>query len=93
MVDRLFARLGLDYAKAARADDEATKLELIAAGIGLALVEESEAREAAERTGRAAVLPLEPLACGLSLACLGKREAEPLLKILFDETARVWERE
>ena len=92
MADSLFARRGLDYAKAARADDEATKLELIAAGIGLALVEESEAREAAERTGRVALLPLEPLECSLSLACLGKREAEPLLKILFDEAARVWER-
>jgi DNA-binding transcriptional LysR family regulator len=76
----LFQQHGLRQ-RQVQAHDEATKAELVAAGIGLAMLERSEA-EQAQYAERIMVWPTAPMTCALYFATLRRRQDEPLLQAL-----------
>jgi DNA-binding transcriptional LysR family regulator len=89
MTDQLFAQRGLVYQQAVVSADDATKCELVQAGVGITLLEETEAKEAAQ-AGRLAIWAGEPIGCELSFACLTSRAEEPLIKAGLAALAAVW---
>ena len=89
IVDKMFKERGLQYQRTVCTDDEATKIELIRAGIGLALIEKQEARQAVEQGG-VVVWPAEPIHCDLSFAYHSKRRQDPLLRALRGAVFEGW---
>jgi DNA-binding transcriptional LysR family regulator len=90
MVDSLFRARGLSHHQRLQASSEATKLALVASGVGLALLEETEAVEAAQ-AGKIAIWDEEPLECPLSFAYLASRQHDPLIGALVDAMRCAWE--
>jgi DNA-binding transcriptional LysR family regulator len=91
LVEQRFAQRCLDYQRVVQASDEATKLELVSAGVGLTLLEQSEAYAAAGE-GKLVVWETEVMPCALSLAYARKREHESLIKTVAQEVLEVWRR-
>jgi DNA-binding transcriptional LysR family regulator len=89
LIDRIFRQHGLDYVRAAQSDDEATRCDLVSAGVGLSLLIDDEAREV-EKQGRLVVLEHPPLRCDLSFAYPSHRAEDPLVKALVKAVMQVW---
>jgi DNA-binding transcriptional LysR family regulator len=89
LVEQHFAKRGLDYRRVVQASDEATKLELVSTGVGLALLEYNEA-SAAVGEGKLVVWETEALPCTLSLTYAKEREHEPLIQTVIQEVLQVW---
>jgi DNA-binding transcriptional LysR family regulator len=89
LVDTLFAHKHLDYQRVIQTNDEVTKLALVGAGVGLALLEHSEVQDAA-REGQLVVWGTEPIPCDLSLAYAAERAHDPLVKAVAFEVLQVW---
>ncbi|MFN8372806.1 MAG: LysR family transcriptional regulator [Anaerolineae bacterium] len=87
LIDSQFEARGLSYNRLVLADEEHTKLELVAAGVGLTLMEESEARSLPDRVR---VCDTPPLPCALSLAYLARRRHEPLIRALRQQMLALW---
>jgi DNA-binding transcriptional LysR family regulator len=64
---------------------------LVAAGIGLSLLEASEA-ETYARIGRLVVVQAIVFPCELSVVCLKYRSLDPLIEMVLEMVARVWEK-
>jgi DNA-binding transcriptional LysR family regulator len=90
IVDKTFKREHISYQQAVTSDDDTTKLELVSAGIGLALLERTEAEEAAQE-GKIAVWQRRLFKCELSWAYLKNRGEDPLINALTEDVLRVWE--
>jgi DNA-binding transcriptional LysR family regulator len=88
--DALFCGRGLTPHKVALSDDGVTKLGLIRAGVGVALLERMEAEAAAAQGGIALWAP-QPLFCTLGLACLERRRGEPALTAVRQAIRQIWE--
>ncbi len=89
LTNELFRQRRLAINLGVRSHDEATKSELVAASIGLALLERSEA-EQAQQTGRLVIWESSPMYCELNVACLAKRQAEPLIHALCQTIQDIW---
>jgi DNA-binding transcriptional LysR family regulator len=90
IVDHLLGRPRLtNHRFIVQSSDEATKRELIGAGLGLALLEANEAHEAAQ-AGKLVIWQGGPIYCALSLAYLTRRAHEPLLRRVITEVIQVW---
>jgi DNA-binding transcriptional LysR family regulator len=89
IIDGIFEARGLSYKRFVLSNDETTKVELVAAGLGLALLEESEARAAHDRV---IIYDTPTIPCTLSLAYLARRRREPLIKALRQHILALWER-
>lgn len=87
--DALFAQRGLKPNKVALVDDGATKVDLIRAGVGAALIEQDEADVAAAQGGIVLWAP-QPLRCPLAFVWPAHRRGEPALMALRTEVLRVW---
>ncbi len=87
LIDALFETRGLTYKRLVQTSDETTKAELVAAGIGLTLLEESEARAF---NGRIAIYAAPPIPCALSLVSLSRRRSEPLIKAMQRQVLGLW---
>lgn len=90
MIDEIFAARGLVQRKGVSADDDHTRVELVSAGMGLALLEKSDALRAVE-TGHAFVWPCESIQSNLSFAYLAARKNDPLIRALRMAVASEWE--
>jgi DNA-binding transcriptional LysR family regulator len=90
IVDKTFKREHISYQQAVTSDDDATKLELVSAGIGLALMERTEAEEAAQE-GKITTWQRRSFKCELSWAYLKNRSEDPLINALTEDVLRVWE--
>lgn len=90
--DALFHQRGLKFQRVAtpQTGDDATKVELISAAIGLALLEKQEAELAAAQ-GRLMIWPSEAISCDLSFACLRQRQSEPLILAVQNAVLTVWQ--
>jgi len=86
---RELARRGLPCRSAPHSGDDRTKSELAEAGLGLAVLEESEALER-ERAGALAVWRPGPLTCNLSLAWPQANGGDPALGSLLHCAERIW---
>jgi DNA-binding transcriptional LysR family regulator len=89
MVDQLFAQQQLPYRRLLETSDEATKCELVSAGIGLALLEASEA-QAAVRAGTIVVWQPAALRCDLSLVYARVRAHDPIIGAVAAAACHAW---
>jgi DNA-binding transcriptional LysR family regulator len=89
LADLLFRTRGLSPQQTVQVSSEATKLALVTSGVGLALLEESEAVEAT-RAGQIAIWHSEPIECALSFVYLASREDDPLILALVDAVLCAW---
>lgn len=84
-----FKPLGLQPNVVAEADVEASMLDMVRSGIGLALAREPVAIREAQANGLV-VLQHMPLPAHLSFLCLAARSNEPLLRATFTAVASVF---
>jgi DNA-binding transcriptional LysR family regulator len=89
ITDQLFRSRGLEYRRLIHTDDDRTKIELIGAGLGVALLEKTEAARAAA-TGSAFIWRTEPIRCDLFFARLSNRGRDPLIRALQAGVMSVW---
>ena len=90
ITDRLFGRRKIEYRSATRTNDDRTKIDLVRAGLGVALVEKSETEsEAAE--GSLFIWQTEPIRCDLYFAHLASRRDDPLIGTLKATVLEVWD--
>jgi DNA-binding transcriptional LysR family regulator len=89
MVDQLFAQRQLDYHRVVLTNDEATKCALVSAGVGLALLERSEA-EAARQAGKLVIWDTPPLRCALSIAYARQRAHDPMIQAVVASVCHAW---
>lgn len=89
-VDKLFAERGLQQRCAVGTDDDATRAELVGAGVGIALMEQWDAQRAVDR-GIAVVWKTESIQCDLSFAYLLSRKEDPLVRALRMAVLDVWD--
>jgi DNA-binding transcriptional LysR family regulator len=89
LVAQQFAQRHLDYQRVVQASDEATRLELVSAGVGLALLEQSEASTAADE-GKLVMWETAAIPCALSLVYARERQHEPLIKTVAQAVLEVW---
>jgi DNA-binding transcriptional LysR family regulator len=87
--DALFAGYGHTPRKVVMADDALTKVDLIRAGVGAAVLEQSEAQEAAQGGGILLWTPAQ-LSATLYFAWPSTRAEEPALCALCELVAQVW---
>ena len=89
MVDQLFAQRQLDYHRVVLTNDEATKCALVSAGVGLALLERSEA-EAAMQAGKLVIWDTPPLWCDLSVVYARQRAHDPMIQAVAASVCHAW---
>ncbi|MDX2078124.1 MAG: LysR family transcriptional regulator [bacterium] len=85
----IFEQHALNYQRAVQTDDDATRIALVRAGVGLSLLEASEAREESQK-GSLYVPQLDPIYCPLSLVCATHRQHEPLIKAVRQAILPLW---
>jgi DNA-binding transcriptional LysR family regulator len=89
IMDEAFQTRGLEYQRAIQSHDELSKAEYVMAGVGLALVERSEA-ESYAATGKLHILPDITFHSDLSLAYLSYRQHDPLLEAVIEAVVGLW---
>lgn len=89
MIDACFAAHGLRAQRVVETNDEATKCDLVRAGIGLALLDRGEA-DALSAAGVAVIREPEPMACDLSLVYAAQRADDPLIQAVAASVGHVW---
>jgi len=89
LTDRLLEREGLKARRVTATNDEGTKQALVAAGVGIAMLLEAEAREAAEH-GDLVIWDGEPLSAALSIVCRDTRCEDPLLVPVRRAVLEAW---
>ena len=90
VADAALAKRRLSLSHAIVVNDEATCKGLVQAGVGLALMLESEVREA-EKAGELAIWDKEVLRIDLSMAWLKGRRKEPSIKAIKALIQNVWQ--
>lgn len=89
-IDACFAARGLRAQRVVQTNDEATKYDLVRAGIGLALLDREEADTLAV-AGAAVIREPEPMRCDVSLVYDASRASEPLIQAVAASVRRVWD--
>lgn len=85
----IFEKHALNYQRAIQTDDDATRIALVIAGVGLSLLEASEAREEMNK-GNLFVAQLEPIYCPLYIVCATHRQHEPLIRAVREAIMKQW---
>ncbi len=85
----IFEQHALNYQRAIQTDDDATRIALVMAGVGLSLLEASEARQEAEK-GKLFIPELDPIYCPLLVVCATHRQHEPLIKAVRERIIKQW---
>jgi DNA-binding transcriptional LysR family regulator len=88
--DTLFHNRGLTPQKVVLADDGSTKLALIRAGVGAAVLERAEAESAAAQGGVTLWTP-QPLSAPLGFAWLARRGGEPAIAAVRRLVKEIWQ--
>ena len=89
ITDQMFQQRGLKCQRIVQTDDDRAKLDLVTAGIGIALLEKTEA-EGAVRSGKAVIWPTDVIKCDLSFIYSSKRNQDPLITSLRNAVANIW---
>jgi DNA-binding transcriptional LysR family regulator len=89
IIDDLFANRNLDYRRVVQSEDDMTKMQLVSAGVGVALLERSEAEHAASE-GKLTLWQHEPIQSELHFGYLWERQADPLMTALESVICAIW---
>jgi len=85
LTDVLFQQRGLQYRHIAQTNDDLTKAELVAAGVGVAMLERREAEQA-----QLVIWGTAPMHCALHFAYSTTRYNDPLVQALYTAVMQVW---
>jgi DNA-binding transcriptional LysR family regulator len=85
LTDALFQQRGLQYRRIAQTNDDGTKAELVAAGVGVTMLERSEAEQA-----QLVIWDTTPLHCALHFAYSTARHSDPLVQAVRTAVLQVW---
>lgn len=88
-LEKLFKKRKLAMNHVVWMDDEFNKCALVEEGIGMALLEKSEAEQAASN-GRIFIWKTEPIKCKVSWVHLRNRSDDPLISALTAQVLNVW---
>lgn len=86
----LFSDMGREPSKAVIVDAESAIFKLVSSGVGLSLMPEKKAKEAA-LTGQFCISDIPAGKLELSLISLKSREKDPVIKAIFDVVDQVWQ--
>lgn len=89
IIQQEFTQRDLAYRSRVTTEDEMSKAELVAAGVGLSLLEASEAQIFAH-TGKVEIVESISFSCPLSVVSLTYRRHEPLLEIVLSIIKDGW---
>ncbi|MBX3086140.1 MAG: LysR family transcriptional regulator [Anaerolineae bacterium] len=89
IIEDQFRQRGLIQQQIVQSDDETTKVELVEAGVGLALLERTEAEEAAYK-GNLVVWTHDLIQTALCFAVAKNRTADPLVMALKSQVLALW---
>ncbi|MBX3065212.1 MAG: LysR family transcriptional regulator [Anaerolineae bacterium] len=92
LIDALFTPRGISYRQQVQTDDEMTRGALVAAGVGISLLERQEAQELVD-AGSAILWAAPPTYCDLSIIYPVHRQHDPLIKAVMQRVRQVWEQE
>lgn len=88
-LEKLFKKRKLTMNHVVWMDDEFNKCALVEEGIGMALLEKSEAEQAVSN-GKVLIWKTEPIKCKVSWAHLRNRSDDPLITALTAQVLNVW---
>ncbi|MEM7348979.1 MAG: LysR family transcriptional regulator [Chloroflexota bacterium] len=86
----LFKQHQVTVQQVVQSNDEQTKCELVIAGVGISLLEKSEAEQARNDGNLAIWGDTTPIECDLSLAYSVNREGDPLIQAIVSSWQRLW---
>ncbi len=89
IIEARFAAHGLRGQRVVETNDEATKCDLVRAGIGLVLLDRGEA-DALAGEGAAVIREPEPMRCDLSLVYAVSRADDPLIQAVTEGVSHIW---
>lgn len=90
LAETLFQQRCLPYKRLVVSSDDGTKAELVAAGVGVALLERSEVVHGAQAE-RMTIWRTAPMQCALHFAYATQRQHEPLIVALRRAVLQAWE--
>lgn len=90
MIDNQFTQLDLAYQKAIQTNDDSNKASLVEAGVGLSLLEISEAQSIAVQD-KIMIVENMTFPCELSIICLSYRQYDPLLEVVLHFIQQIWQ--
>lgn len=90
VAQKLFNAMGCEPAKAVNTDQEAAIRQMVAAGVGLSIMTESEATEAVA-AGQLYIVGSSIATLDLSLLYLKKRAQDPLVNAILCSIANAWQ--
>jgi DNA-binding transcriptional LysR family regulator len=90
VVDRTMGARGLICAAQVKADDDATRRELVRAGVGVAVLEREEAERLRREAGAVLWEPSPRLLCPLWFAHSRRRLSDPLIRAIVECVRDVW---
>lgn len=92
VAQKLFSEMDCEPIKAVITDQEAAIRHMVADGVGLSIMSESEAKAAAEK-GQLYIVGSRIGSLDLSLIYLKKRAQDPLVKAVLNSIAKAWQLE
>lgn len=90
MIDNQFTQLDLTYQKAIQTNDDSNKASLVEAGVGLSLLEISEAQSLAAQD-KITIVENITFPCELSIICLSYRQYDPLIEASLHFISQIWQ--
>jgi DNA-binding transcriptional LysR family regulator len=90
LIDGLFTPRGLRYERLVCSKDDRTRRELVAAGLGMSLLERGEAEAAIAQGQPMMVWPGERITCPLALVGMAHRRREPLIDAMTQVVLSMW---
>jgi DNA-binding transcriptional LysR family regulator len=90
IIDKTFQEEGLSYQRLTTVNDDVSKVELVAAGLGLSLLERGEA-EAYAAQGKLSIVNNMSFPCDLSLVFLSYRAHDALIANVIELIESLWQ--
>lgn len=89
IVDDLLAERGLEVKRVVKSDDDMTRAQLVVSGVGLSLLEISEAQRLVE-SGQIIIWETDPIYSDLSLIYLAYQQNAPLIQAIMRQVVSIW---
>ncbi len=89
IIDSHFKSLNLQYSKFVTTNDDMTKAELVASGLGMTLLKTDDVQKLSS-DGLVAIVDNAEFSCDLSIVCLGYRQFDPLVQATLEHIRKAW---
>ena len=90
LIDKQFSAQDLNYQSVVSTNDDRSKAQLVAEGLGLSLLEISEAQALAAQN-KISIWDKQSFSSDLSLVCLSYRQYDPLIEAVLQRIKQIWQ--